>query len=309
MIMLDIKNLSICFSSYGLGLKKRTVQAIRSLDLSVYKKEVLAVVGQSGAGKSLLAHALLGILPRNASLSGDLTFKGKKLTPKDMALLRGREIALIPQSMTYLNPLLKVGVQIARAAELSGVSSKDSWKATLEALRRYRLEEKIARQFPFQLSGGIARRILTATATIGGADLILADEPTNGLDKTTAGETLGRLRELADAGKAVLLITHDIEAALSIADRVTVFCGGVTVEDARASDFNGSGKLRHPYSRALWDALPARGFVESLPKRTAYSAMDGCPFIFSCEKSTALCETSLPGIKNLNQGRVRCHHA
>jgi len=307
--MLDIKNLSICFSSYSIGLKKRHVQAIQSLDLSVDKKEVLAVVGQSGAGKSLLAHALLGILPRNASLSGDLIFKGKAMTPKEMARLRGREIALIPQSMTYLNPLLKVGVQISRAAELSGVSPKSSWKATLEALQRYRLEEKIARKFPFQLSGGMARRILTATATIGGADLILADEPTNGLDQATAGETLGHLRGLADAGKAVLLITHDIEAALSIADRVTVFCGGVTVEEAHASDFNGPGKLRHPYSRALWDALPANGFVGSLPGRTPFSTMGGCPFVLFCEKSTTCCEDSLPGIKNLDQGRVRCHHA
>jgi len=307
--MLNIKNLSISFSSYSFGLKKHTVQAIRSLDLSVSKKEVLAVVGQSGAGKSLLAHALLGILPKNATVSGILSFKGKTLGQKDMARLRGRKIALIPQSMTYLNPLLKVGVQIARAAELSGVAPKASWKATLEALRRYRLKEDTALRYPFQLSGGMARRILTATATIGGADLILADEPTNGLDRETAGETLGHLRELADAGKAVLLITHDIEAALSVADRVTVFCGGVTVEEAMASDFNGFGKLRHPYSRALWDALPARGFVGSLPAGAPCFATGGCPFTGFCKNWIPACKTCLPELKDLNQGRVRCHHA
>lgn len=307
--MLEIRQLSIRFSSYSFGLKKIDVQAIRSLDLFVGKGEVLAVVGQSGAGKSLLAHALLGVLPKNAHVSGQLIFKGQDLTPRDMNRLRGREIALIPQSMTYLNPLLKVGVQIARAAELSGVSPKESRGATLDALRRYRLDEKTASWFPFQLSGGMARRILTATATIGGADLILADEPTNGLDKETAAETLMHLRGLADTGKAVLLITHDIEAALSIADRVTVFCGGVTVEEALASDFNGSGKLRHPYSRALWDALPGRGFVGSLTARTPFSANGGCPFITRCQQFTGPCESALPDIKTLNKGRVRCHHA
>ncbi len=307
--MLDVQNLSISFSSYTFGLKKMEVKAIRSLDLSVAKKEVLAVVGQSGAGKSLLAHALLGVLPKNASISGNLVFKDKKLTPGDIARLRGREIALIPQSMTYLNPLLKVGVQISRAAELSGIDSKESRKATLEALQRYRLKEEISQWFPFQLSGGMARRILTATATIGGADLILADEPTNGLDKKNARETLGHLRELADTGKAVLLITHDIEAALFIADRVTVFCGGVTVEDALAGDFNGSGRLRHPYSKALWDALPGKGFVESLPVRWPVSSNHGCPFTVFCKKVTKDCEDYLPDLENLNKGRVRCHYA
>lgn len=308
--MLEIRQLSIRFSSYSFGLKKIEVKAIRSLDLSVDKGEVLAVVGQSGAGKSLLAHALLGVLPKNAHVSGQLIFKGQNLTLKDMNRLRGREIALIPQSVTYLNPLLKVGVQIARAAELSGVIPKASRGATLEALRRYRLAEETASRFPFQLSGGMARRILTATATIGGADLILADEPTNGLDKDTAGETLMHLRGLADTGKAVLLITHDIEAALSIADRVTVFCGGVTVEEALACDFNGSGRLRHPYSRALWDSLPGKGFVDSLPHtRTPISANGGCPFIPLCQQFTGPCESILPDLKNLNKGRVRCHHA
>ncbi len=307
--MLDVKSLSIGFSSYSAGFKKQDVQAIRSLDLTVEKKEVLAVVGQSGAGKSLLAHALLGVLPQNARISGDLFFKGKRMTPKETARLRGREIALIPQSMTCLNPLLKVGVQIARAAELSGIRPKDSWKATIEALQRYRLEEGIARRFPFQLSGGMARRILTATATIGGADLILADEPTNGLDKNVATETLGHLRRLADAGKAVLLITHDIEAALSIADRVTIFCGGVTVEDAMAVDFNGSGRLRHPYSRALWNALPGRGFVGSVQSSAPVFHSDGCPFLSLCQQRTSSCKTSLPVIRDLNNGRVRCHNA
>jgi peptide/nickel transport system ATP-binding protein len=275
----------------------------------VDRGEVLAVVGQSGAGKSLLAHALLGVLPKNARVTGTIRFMGRELTPAETIRLRGRRIALVPQSVTYLNPLLHVGVQIARAAELAGVERKGARIAALDVLKRYRLEKEIARRFPFQLSGGMARRILTATATVGGADLILADEPTNGLDRDTAGETLSHLRELADCGKAVLLITHDVEAALSVADRVTVFCGGVTVEDALASDFNGGGKLRHPYSRALWDALPGRGFVDSLPASNPISRNGGCPFIELCPECTDECGHELPEMREIDGGRARCLNA
>ena len=307
--MLQVKGLSIGFSSYSFGLKKREVCAIRSLDLSVEVGEVLAVVGQSGAGKSLLAHALLGVLPKNAKVAGEIRFKGKELTAKEIKRLRGRQIALVPQSVTYLNPLLHVGAQIARAAELGGVERKKSRKAAIDALRRYRLLEEIARWYPFQLSGGMARRILTATATVGGADLIVADEPTNGLDRETAAETLRHLRELADCKKAVLLITHDIEAALSVADRVAVFCGGVTVEHALAGDFNGNGRLRHPYSRALFNALPGQGFVESLPQSMPPSPNGGCPFGNLCDLRTDKCHMELPEMKMADCTGVRCFHA
>jgi peptide/nickel transport system ATP-binding protein len=307
--VLDVSGLRVDFSSYATGLKKRELCAIRSLDLSVAGGEVLAVVGQSGAGKSLLAHALLGVLPGNARVSGTICFKERRLTPADMKRLRGREIALIPQSVSYLNPLLRVGRQVARAAELSGIATDSAWRTSIDALQRYRLDETVSRRFPFQLSGGMARRVLTATATVGGADLILADEPTNGLDQERALETLGHLRQLADAGRAVLLITHDIKAALTVADRVTVFCGGVTVEEALAGDFNGSGRLRHPYSRALWAALPNRRFLEALPMPAAVSRNGGCPFVDRCSERAAPCAAMLPDLRPVDGGRVRCCHA
>ena len=325
--MLCAKNLSIEFSSYGLGLKRQTIQAIRSLDIKIDAGEVVAVVGQSGAGKSLLAHALLGLLPANARLSGTLSFKGLLLTPERIKRLRGREIALIPQSVTYLNPLIHVGTQISRAARLSGVRPERSHLAALDALRRYHLDEVVARRFPFQLSGGMARRILTATATVGGADLILADEPTNGLDRDRASETLTHLRQLADSGKGVLLITHDIESAIAVSDRVTVFYGGVTVEDARATDFNGTGHLRHPYSRALWNALPGQGFTPLPLSETAVKnggmakshditkpnssviEASGCPFKTVCPECQDQCHETLPEMRYRNGGQVRCFHA
>lgn len=307
--MLEVEALSIGFSNYDLRLKKRQVCAIRNLELFVNRGEVLAVVGQSGAGKSLLAHALLGLLPKNASMTGALAFKGKKLTNQDMVRLRGRQIALVPQSVTCLNPLLRVGVQIARAAELSGVSSTVSWQTALDAIQRRHLNEEIARCFPFQLSGGMARRILTAMATVAGADLILADEPTNGLDRENAREALSYLRHLADTGKAVLLITHDIEAVLSVADRVSVFCGGITVEEALASDFMEHGKLRHPYTKALWDAVSGRRFVGALPANALISPNGGCPFTALCCHRAARCDDGLPEMTSVAGGRVRCLNA
>ncbi|MBU0681986.1 MAG: ABC transporter ATP-binding protein [Proteobacteria bacterium] len=307
--MLEINDLSISFSSYSFGLRKTETCAIRSLDLTITPGQIMAVVGQSGGGKSLLAHALLGILPRNARVTGGMLFKGEPLTIKRQAALRGRQIALIPQSMTYLNPLVRVGNQVAQAARLGGVPGRESKGAVSRAFTRYRLNQKVISCFPFQLSGGMARRVLTATATVGGAELILADEPTSGLDPASSGETLAHLRELADSGKAVLLITHDIEAALKVADSLTVFCGGVTLEVAAAGDFSSHGVLRHPYTRALWGALPGNDFVGAVPAAMTIAKNGGCPFSCDCPKSDTVCNDMMPELKRLYNGLVRCHYA
>lgn len=307
--MLEIQNLSVHFSSYSKGLKRKSICAIRSLDLAVNAGQVVAVVGQSGTGKSLLAHAVLGILPDNASVSGDIFYKNNRLTPESAKLFRGSEIALVPQSVAFLNPLLHVGAQIARAGLLSGIAPREVKKVAHRALKRYGLASHVYRWFPFQLSGGMSRRVLTATATVGSASLLLADEPTNGLDVRTAGETLRQLRDLADTGKAVVLITHDIEAALQMADKVSVFCGGVTIEEASASDFNGSGRLRHPYSKALWASLPGNLFTEAVNGKGFRSLNGGCPFSPRCDRVDEDCRQQMPELMPLREGKVRCRHA
>ena len=307
--MLKIQNLSVHFSSYTKGLKRKSICAIRSLDLAANAGQVVAVVGQSGTGKSLLAHAVLGILPGNASISGDIFFKNNRLTPECAKQLRGREIALIPQSVAFLNPLLHVGAQIARAGVLSGITPREARKITHRALSRYGLASHIYRWFPFQLSGGMSRMVLTATATVGSASLLLADEPTNGMDVTTAQETLRHLRDLADTGKAVVLITHDIQAALQVADKVSVFCGGVTIEEASASDFNGSSRLRHPYSKALWASLPGNRFTEAVSSKGFNSLNGGCPFSPRCDQGDEDCRRRMPELMPLREGKVRCWHA
>lgn len=307
--MLHIEDLSVWFSSYTFGLKKKDSCVIQGLDLAVSPGQVMAVIGQSGAGKSLLAHALLGILPGNARVEGNIIFQGEPVTPKRLKALRGRQIALIPQAVTSLNPLLQVGLQVARAAQLGGVAKEDVRPAIRQAFTRYLLQEEVQGWFPFQLSGGMARRVLTATATIGKADLIIADEPTSGLDQIAIHEALRHLRQLADTGKAVLLITHDIEAALQIADMVTIFCAGSTVEVARAEDFKFPDTLRHPYTKALWAALPNNGFISTGLPPGRISPAKGCSFHHCCNDQNSNCCQSVPALKSSAKGWVRCHHA
>lgn len=309
--MLKVKDFSVSFADYSSGLNTKAVPVITSLDIEVKAGEIMAVVGQSGAGKSLLAHAILGILPRNTSTTGKICFKGRSLTARSIKQLRGKEIALIPQSVTYLNPLVKVGTQIARAARLSGLKRQEAEKAAHDSLGRYLLEERVAACYPFQLSGGMARRILTATATVGMADLLIADEPTNGLDSVAAEETLDHLRELADLGKAVLLITHDLQSVLKVADKVTVLNNGVTLEIAKAADFNGQSCLRHPYTMALWDSLPVNGFTSRSSQGANQATERGgsCPYQHACHKCDSVCAQKLPELREFRGGWVRCHNA
>jgi peptide/nickel transport system ATP-binding protein len=289
--MLRISNLGITFTQYDQGLHRKQLNVITDLDLTVQAGELVAVVGASGSGKSLLAHALLGILPENAQLSGRMEFQGEPLTPKRCEALRGKVIALIPQSVGYLDPLMTVGRQVQRVGQLNGLPTGSARTLMERTFARYDLPAYTPKRYPFQLSGGMARRVLVSTAVVTQAQLVIADEPTPGLHPDVVTETLNHLRELAQEGRGVILITHDIEAALQVADRVAVFYAGTTVEIADAQDF-AAGNLRHPYTQALWRSLPQNDFVpvpgnqpspENLPPGCLYS--DRCPWV------TAACET------------------
>ncbi len=307
--MLTVENLSVSFTLYDQGLTQKQVTPISDLDLSVQAGEVVAVVGSSGSGKSLLAHAVLGILPHNAQIGGQIQFQDQQLTPQRQQQLRGRAIALIPQSIGYLDPLKSVGSQIKRAARLNGLKGATVPQAMTAVMERYDLDPSVQRLYPFQLSGGMARRVLVSTAAIGQAQLLIADEPTPGLHPEIVTETLNHLRELANEGRGVILITHDIEAALQIADRVAVFYAGTTVEIARPQDF-AENRLRHPYSQALWQSLPRNAFIpvpgsqpnpDDLPQ--------GCLFADRCPWVTEICRGSRPELTAVDEGWVRCFHA
>lgn len=303
--ILSVKDLSVSFQMYDNGLEKYDLKVISNLTLDVRPGEIVAIAGSSGSGKSLLAHAVMGLLPENASISGEISYKGKVLSQKEKEALRGKEMALVPQSVSYLDPLMKVGTQVrGRKAD------KEIIKAQREIFRRFHLDEKTEQLYHFQLSGGMARRVLVSTAVLSGAEVIIADEPTPGLDLEMALEALKIFRELSDEGKAVILITHDIDLAFHIADRIAVFYAGTTVEIAAAKDFlEGVDALRHPYSKALWKALPQNGF-EPIPGFQPYAKYlpKGCLFSPRCPHKTKECEENIP-MREVRGGYVRCIHA
>ncbi|MFJ8236029.1 ABC transporter ATP-binding protein [Ureibacillus sp. NPDC094379] len=306
MAILEVENLSVSFKQYTGVFNQKKSTVISSLDVTIEEGEILAVVGASGSGKSLLAHAILGILPSNAITSGVIKYTGEELTPARQRVLRGSEIALIPQSVNYLDPLMRVGLQVR-----TSVKNGNAVATQREVFNRYFLKEDVEKMYPFQLSGGMARRTLLATAMVSGARVIIADEPTPGLDATVISEALNHLKEFADKGCAVMLITHDIESALKIADKIAVFYAGTTVEIAPAKNFSGKGEnLRHPYSKALWRALPQNDFIPIEGSQPHPSQLPtGCLFSPRCEMATQECKKTQPGIRNLRGGMVRCNHA
>ncbi|HIW34808.1 MAG TPA: ABC transporter ATP-binding protein [Candidatus Paenibacillus intestinavium] len=306
MSILKVENLSISFQQYSAGLKQIEHNVISNLNVSIEAGEIVAVVGASGSGKSLLAHAILGILPSNAIISGVITFEGEELTSARQKAVRGKEIALVPQSVNFLDPLMRVGSQVR-----TSVKKGDAVEAQRAVFKRLRLERVVERMYPFQLSGGMARRVLLSTAMVSGAKVIIADEPTPGLDPVVIKEALDHFREFANQGCAVMLITHDIEAALQIADKIAVFYAGTTVEIARVEDFVGKGEaLRHPYTKALWRALPQNDFMPIPGSQPHPSALpSGCLFAPRCSMATSECLQDQPEMRNLRDGIVRCIHA
>lgn len=306
MPILEVDDLSVSFMQYTRGFKQTRLQVLQGVQLSVGRGEIVAVIGSSGSGKSLLAHAVLGILPSNASMSGTIRYDGDVLTALRQEQLRGREIALVPQSVNFLDPLMKVGAQVR-----SSVRTGDPLAEQRKSFERFRLPPDAENRYPHQLSGGMARRVLVSTATISGASLLIADEPTPGLDPAVVQETLSTLRELADQGAAVLLISHDLESALHVADRVAVLYAGTTVEIAAAEDFADSGqRLRHPYAKALWRALPQNEFLPIPGSQPQPGELpDGCLFAPRCALATAECGRERPPMRVLREGKTRCFHA
>ena len=305
--ILSVKDLGISFSQYTKGLRRRELEVITNLDIDLYEGEILAVVGSSGSGKSLLAHAILGILPDNATTEGNIIYKGKSLTLKDKEKLRGREIVFIPQSVNFLDPLMKVSKQVKISIE----NKEKANKRQRYIFNKYGLDKKVDNLYPFELSGGMARKVLLSTALVSDCKVIIADEPTPGLDEKSLNEALKDFRNIADSGCAILMITHDIEAALKIADKIAVFYAGTTLEIANVNDFKGDGKnLRHPYSKALLNALPQNGFKPIKGSQPMPNELPkGCLFQDRCECISEKCRLIRPNARMVRDGMVRCLNA
>lgn len=305
--VLKVEHLSISFERYDRGMKRRELELVHDLSLAVSAGEIVAVAGASGSGKSLLAHGILGILPGNARMSGSMEFCGQRLDASLQKKLRGREISFIPQSVEYLDPLMKVGKQVA------GVCSHKEKRRIQEKMyrvfERYHLNPETADRYPHQLSGGMARRVLIAGAVMHRARLIVADEPTPGLQEELARETFQNFRELAEEGCGILLITHDIDLALQAADRVAMFYAGTILEIAPAGDFRKQGALRHPYSQAFLRAMPRNEF-EPVEGTQPYAGNlpEGCLFRDRCPNWDEDCKGSVE-MRSWRGGEVRCIHA
>lgn len=268
--LLQVEGLSAAFEMYAPGApffeaERRLVPVIHDVSLGVHEGEVLAVVGASGAGKSLLAEAIMGIAAPNERIVGRIWFDGELEDEAGIERLRSREIAFVPQSIACLDPLMRVGEQVRGIPRGKGAARKADVARRIERqrelFRRYRLDESVERLYPHELSGGMARRVLLCCALVDEPRLIIADEPTPGLDLQLAEAALADLRAFADEGGAVMLITHDIELALAVADRVAVFHDGTVVEETSVASFASPELLRHPFSRELWHALPEHDFA------------------------------------------------
>lgn len=302
--VLKLEHMNISFTQYDRGMHQTELPVIRDLDIEVRRGEVAAIVGSSGSGKSLLAHGVMGVLPYNARMGGSIQYLGEELTRERITKLRGKEIVMVPQSISSLDPLMKIGPQIRKGRK--DPKTREKLKAVF---RHYGLEEKTEDLYPFELSGGMSRRVLISMAMMEEPRLVIADEPTPGLDRKTAKRAMENFRNLADMGAAVLVITHDLELAMETADRISVFYGGTTIEEARAEDFQREESLRHPYTRALWRAMPGHGFqfikgsqpyVKDLPK--------GCIFSPRCDQCRRECQGEIP-YRDLRGGKVRCLYA
>ena len=303
--MLDVSNLSISFTQYVQGLRQNKFNVIADLTLDIKEGEVFAILGSSGSGKSLLAHSILGILPANSDCSGDIYFKGEPLTDEKKELLRGDEICFIPQSVSYLDPLMKV------ADQAIGLIKDDKERETKrkkqrELFDKYGLSEEVDEMYPFQLSGGMTRKVLLCTALLSDPKLVVADEPTPGLDTKSIEETINNIKQMSEEGISVLLITHDINVAIKTANRIGVFYGGYIIEVNKSENFKDSSKLLHPYTKALVDALPTNGF--NLTKGLQpLGDLEGCIYYENCEFRLDKCKDLKPDLDKIDDIFIRCH--
>ena len=234
---------------------------LENVFFSLSSGERLAVIGETGSGKTMLALSILGLLPSNVRMQGGcLQLDGAALPAgRQLQALRGDKLVYIPQNgAEFLLPARTVRKQLYDSLKKLGLPRKDFPALAAEKLRLagFDAPETVLDKYPFQLSGGMTRRVLISTAVMEKPKLVIADEPTPGLHLEAATRVMGHFREMADDGAGVLLITHDLELALLTADRVIVLYGGRVVEETDAAAFQDERNLKHPYTKALFRSMP-----------------------------------------------------
>ncbi|MDO4437014.1 MAG: ATP-binding cassette domain-containing protein [Coriobacteriaceae bacterium] len=289
--VLSVEGLTVAFEMYDprapfFKAKKIRHEILHDLSLSVGEGEIVALVGASGSGKTVLADAQLGLFEPNAVVSGDIRFCGERKDAEGLAALRGRQIAFVPQSVNSLDPLMPVGEQVrgcvpgptprfglSRAVRADRRAEAERRCARQrELFRAYGLSPEVERMYPHELSGGMTRRVLLMCALMEQPRLIVADEPTPGMDLDRAVRAMDDLRAFANTGGSVLLITHDLELALRVADRVAVFLDGTVAEQVPARAFANPTELSHEFSRQLASEVRALEEESGHPGAAASSA-------------------------------------
>ncbi|ALG12532.1 ABC transporter ATP-binding protein [Kibdelosporangium phytohabitans] len=304
MVTLTVEELSVRFT-----LPDAVVAAVSDVSFSLVPGECLALVGESGCGKSVLASALLGFLPGNAEVAGRAMLGPLDLlTATDDVLsreVRGRQIGLVPQSpAAHLTPVRTARSQLEEA--LRHLHPAESRPAADFVAARAGLSPADLDLYPHQLSGGMAQRVATALALAGDPWLIIADEPTTGLDRALVDALVAELRLLVADGRAVLLITHDLAAARRVADRIAVMYAGRLIEVGPGAEVLDAP--RHPYARGLVDALPDRAFtpIRGLPP-VLTELPPGCAFSPRCDRVAEEC-ADRPPLTEDHGHAVACHN-
>lgn len=301
----------------GVGVTFHTsqgdVQAISNVDFEVYMDETVAIMGESGCGKSVLGHAAMRLLDDVAKVSGSVKYRGNDLYSMDdrsIRGLRGKTIGLIPQSpSTSFNPVLKIGHQIRELIEKAGVGSGNRAKdRAIEYLGKVGFSDPflIYDSYPHRLSGGMCQRALIAMTLSVEPELVIADEPTKGLDALSRKSMLELLHKMA-SGSSMIMITHDFKAAMTC-KKLSIMYSGEIVESGLASEL--LADPRHPYTKGLIMSQPAMGMLPIKGRHDATSHnYRGCRFRGRCDASTGIC-CEHPLLRGPGDGRkVRCHHA
>ncbi len=322
--LLEVRNLTVEFPVAG-GPEASGLPAVRDVSFTIAQGETLGVVGESGSGKSVTSLAIMGLLPPQAKVSGEIVFEGRnllQLDPEEMRRLRGSGIAMIFQEpMTALNPVMRVGDQVAEAAlaHPSTVgrrrSTKEAWSMAIQALHDVGLPdpERRARDYPHQLSGGQRQRVMIAMALVNRPRLLIADEPTTALDVTIQVQILDLLRELRDKFRlSMLYISHDLGVVSQIAHRAAVMYAGSIVEMGTMQQVFASAA--HPYTRGLLQAVPTLRTDRSRPLKTIEGTVPtlaalppGCAFEPRCGLRVTGCAQALPPLAEVAPGHwARC---
>lgn len=305
---LAVKNLRVDFET-RMGI----VQAVDDVSLHLREEETLALVGETGCGKSVVAHAILRLLPQNARADGQVLYEDRnlmRLSEKELCQIRGRKISLVIQNPSLaLNPVYTVGHQIVEPLVVHESEKRSRAFRTAKQLLaklRFHQPERDIKMYPFQLSGGMRQRVLIGMSVVLHPEIVIADEPTKGLDDRLKQVILEELRLIKELDhSSLLLITHDLNTAKNLSERMAVMYAGEIIEIGDTREF--FENPQHPYSKALLESLPERGF-QPIPgsSPSPIDLPEGCRFHPRCPLRRAVCSEKKPDLVCFEERNVRC---